>query len=166
MIGRGNPSPVLPARAPARVSPQMGLTQQLRGDIRALYHLRWRPLAFPINVIRGVLFHAPLRYALRFRGVHRGQSRLQDLLGLLSAKTSLGTLPMKLAPRQLLLLGLIHCWGPRRSAFPNGEQGDAVRRVSVLTKTVNPAPGSQPEWTRAPSALLGVSALGVQFPFS
>ena len=92
------------------------LTQPLGGNSRFRHPPRGCPPAFPTHGLRGVHAITSIWHALRARSFHRGQLRLQGLLRLLPAVSSLGTPFMKLAPRQLLILSPIDCWSLRRLA--------------------------------------------------
>ena len=87
---------------------------------RAFLTLRWSenilrgcPLARPVNSFRGVRIITFHWYTLRFRNARRGESRLRDLRRRLSVISHLGTLFVKLTPRQSFIQSPIHTWSLR-----------------------------------------------------
>ena len=122
------------------ISHAASLTQLFGRSIRVHLPRHGRPRASPTRGFRGVHTITPNWHALRLRSVHRGQSRHQDLLRLLSVKFLLVTQFMKLIPLRLHILGPIQDWnlrlhtvsvrrGPRRRMSQRGPgRGGRPRR--------------------------------------
>ena len=95
-LGTFLPYSIFRSKGQAQITHMAFLTQRLSGNHHPLNR---RPLAFPINGFRGVHSITSYWYAIRFRIVHRSQSRFQDLFRVLSSITSSWMLRVNSFPR-------------------------------------------------------------------